>query len=156
MTQILGVGGFGKVFLAKHRASDQFYAIKALKKSIVHLRECGIDHVLTEGKILATCQSPFIVKLNSTFEDDKHFYFCLEYVQSGSLSFYIRRLRSLTLDQVKFTAGQIILGLEYLHEHMDIMHRDLKPENVLIDAFGHAKLSDFGLSKSKPFLRQSA
>lgn len=104
--------------------------------------------MLTERQILALCQSPFVVKLYSAFQDETHFYFCLEYVESGNLSFYIRKLRRFTIEQAKFVAAQILLGLEYLHETMNIIHRDLKPENVLIDGCGYVKLSDFGLSKS--------
>ncbi len=42
--------------------------------------------------------------------------------------------------------AEIILALEDLHKR-DIIFRDLKPENIVIDADGHAMLTDFGLSK---------
>lgn len=96
------------------------------------------------------CKSPFVVKLYSAFQDDTHFFFCLEYVPAGNLGFYIKLLKKLNLEQARFIAAQIVLGLEYLHESINIIHRDLKPENVLIDEKGNVKLSDFGLSKSRP------
>lgn len=38
------------------------------------------------------------------------------------------------------------MALEHLHKN-DIIYRDLKPENIVIDSYGHALLTDFGLSK---------
>ena len=42
--------------------------------------------------------------------------------------------------------AELILALECLHAN-HVIYRDLKPENILIDAEGHLKVSDFGLSK---------
>ena len=47
---------------------------------------------------------------------------------------------------VRFYIAEVTLGLEFLHNHK-IIYRDLKPENICLDADGHCKLVDFGLSK---------
>lgn len=52
----------------------------------------------------------------------------------------------MTEEQAKFYFIEILYGLQYLHEQ-GIVYRDLKPENLFIDADGHIKIGDFGLSK---------
>lgn len=47
---------------------------------------------------------------------------------------------------VKIYAAEIVLAIEALHTN-GIIFRDLKPDNIVIDADGHALLTDFGLSK---------
>ena len=49
-------------------------------------------------------------------------------------------------NRARFYAAEIALGLHYLHSQV-IVYRDLKPENLLLDADGHIKITDFGLSK---------
>ena len=45
-----------------------------------------------------------------------------------------------------FYLAEIIMAFEYLHEY-DVVFRDTKPENLLLDAYGHVMLTDFGLAK---------
>ena len=61
----------------------------------------------------------------------------------GSL---ITKKRRFPEDIAKIYAAEITLALEDLH-NKDIIFRDLKPDNVVLDAEGHAMLTDFGLSK---------
>ena len=49
-------------------------------------------------------------------------------------------------EKASIYGAEILLALECLHAN-NIIYRDLKPENVLVDAEGHLKLIDFGISK---------
>nr|GEV09379.1 serine/threonine-protein kinase tricorner-like [Tanacetum cinerariifolium] len=49
-------------------------------------------------------------------------------------------------DEAKFYVSKIVLAIESIHKH-NYVHRDIKPDNLLLDKFGHLRLSDFGLYK---------
>lgn len=148
---LLGIGGFSRVYLAhpkKADSNDQVYAIKTISK--FQFKEDQWDQFLTELKILSVVSNTpcrFLTHLYCSFQSDYNLYFCLEYVPGGSLRKYLDINQTMDLRTVTFVAAEILMGLLYLHEKLDIVHRDLKPENVLIDAEGHCKLTDFGLSK---------
>jgi protein kinase A len=146
ITRTLGTGSFGRVRLAQKRGTNDFYAMKILKKHQV-LKLSQTDHVFSEFKILKTLSHPFVVSLEGFTQDKRCLYFCLELVQGGELFTYLRKVGKFPTSQVKAYAAQIVCMFEYMHS-LDIIYRDLKPENLLIAPDGYLKLTDFGLAKA--------
>jgi serine/threonine protein kinase len=70
----------------------------------------------------------------------------LDLCPGGELFYYICKFQKFSEERAKVFFAEIVLALEYLHEN-NILYRDLKPENIVVDAQGHLKLTDFGLSK---------
>eukprot|EP00541_Cyclophora_tenuis_P019054 CAMPEP_0116579464 /NCGR_PEP_ID=MMETSP0397-20121206/22265_1 /TAXON_ID=216820 /ORGANISM="Cyclophora tenuis, Strain ECT3854" /LENGTH=275 /DNA_ID=CAMNT_0004108945 /DNA_START=101 /DNA_END=928 /DNA_ORIENTATION=+ len=84
--------------------------------------------------------------MKMAFQSKDKLYFVLDYCAGGELFFHLGRLGKFPEYQSRFYAAEIILAISYVHS-LDIIYRDLKPENVLLDARGHVRLTDFGLSK---------
>ncbi|KAI0304205.1 hypothetical protein BC826DRAFT_982051 [Russula brevipes] len=139
-------GAFGSVFLAKKKATGDYYAIKVLKKADM-IAKNQITNVKAERMILMKqAESPFVAKLFFTFQSKDNLYLVMEYLNGGDCAALIKSLGSLPEEWAKNYVAEVVLGLEYLHQR-GIIHRDLKPDNLLIDQHGHLKLTDFGLSR---------
>ncbi len=104
--------------------------------------------MLAERDVLASIKNPFIVQLHYAFQTQDKLFFVMEFLNGGELLYHLRREGRFSEARTAFYAAEILLGIECLHEH-GIMYRDLKPENVMLDAEGHVKLTDFGLSKKE-------
>ncbi|PJF17553.1 Kinase-like protein [Paramicrosporidium saccamoebae] len=137
-------GAYGNVYLAKKRATNDLFAIKALRKSDL-IRKNMTSHVLTERRVLSLAQAPFVVMLYYAFESQDHLFLVMEYLIGGDLSSILQGSGTMSEDTACFYIAEVVLALEYLHDH-GIIHRDLKPDNMLLDAEGHLKLTDFGLA----------
>jgi protein-serine/threonine kinase len=70
----------------------------------------------------------------------------MEFCPGSDISEYLNVERKFDEDKVRIYAAEIVLAIENLHSR-GIVFRDLKPDNVVLDKNGHAKLTDFGLSK---------
>ncbi|KAL0949383.1 hypothetical protein HGRIS_009450 [Hohenbuehelia grisea] len=139
-------GAFGSVFLAKKKATGDYYAIKVLKKADM-IAKNQITNVKAERMILMKqAESPFVAKLYFTFQSRDNLYLVMEYLNGGDCAALIKSLGSLPEEWTRNYIAEVVLGLEYLHQR-GIVHRDLKPDNLLIDQHGHLKLTDFGLSR---------
>ena len=90
--------------------------------------------------------SPFLVKLHHAFQSESRIYFVIDYLNGGDIFFHLKNDLSFDEDRVRFYLSEIIIALDCLHEN-GIIYRDLKPENLLLDQYGHIKLTDFGLCK---------
>jgi len=119
--------------------------MKTLKKDLI-LRQGQKMNTEAEREILEKVDNPFIIKLHYAFQSPEKLYFVMDFVNGGEMFYLLRSSDRFTEIRVKFYAAEILLALECLH-NMNIVYRDLKPENLLLDAEGHIRLTDFGLSK---------
>ncbi|KAL5977061.1 hypothetical protein ACLOJK_021403 [Asimina triloba] len=142
---IIGRGAFGEVRLCREKATGDVYAMKKLKKSEM-LRRGQVEHVKAERNLLAEVDSPCIVKLYCSFQDEAFLYLVMEYLPGGDMMTLLMRKDTLTEDEARFYVAQTVLAIESIHKH-NYIHRDIKPDNLLLDRNGHMKLSDFGLCK---------
>ncbi|GHJ86197.1 hypothetical protein NliqN6_2599 [Naganishia liquefaciens] len=146
-------GAFGSVFLAKKRTTGDYYAIKALRKQDM-IAKNQITNVKAERTILMDqANSPYVAKLFWSFQSREYLYLVMEYLNGGDCAALIRTLGGLPEEWVKCYIAEVVLGLEYMHDR-GVVHRDIKPDNLLIDAKGHLKLTDFGLSRAGLLNRQ--
>jgi serine/threonine protein kinase len=110
------------------------------------LKQNVVRYAITERNVLTRVTHPFIAKLNYAFQSEDKLYLVLDYYSGGPLTYYISKEKHFTEDISRFYLSELVLALEELHKNQ-VIYRDLKPDNVLIDANGHAVLTDFGLAK---------
>ncbi|RYR25047.1 hypothetical protein Ahy_B02g058682 isoform B [Arachis hypogaea] len=142
---MIGKGAFGEVRVCREKTTGQVYAMKKLKKSEM-LRRGQVEHVRAERNLLAEVDSNCIVKLYCSFQDDEHLYLIMEYLPGGDMMTLLMRKDTLTEDEARFYVAETILAIESIHKH-NYIHRDIKPDNLILDRYGHLRLSDFGLCK---------
>ncbi|KAI8632285.1 hypothetical protein F5Y19DRAFT_358449 [Xylariaceae sp. FL1651] len=139
-------GAFGSVYLSKKKSTGEYFAIKVLKKADMVAKN-QVTNVKAERAIMMwQGESDFVAKLYWTFSSKDYLYLVMEYLNGGDCASLVKVLGGLPEDWVRKYLGEVILGVEHLHDR-GIIHRDLKPDNLLIDQKGHLKLTDFGLSR---------
>ena len=147
--KIIGKGAFGEVRVCKYIPNGDIVAIKKMKKEEMHKKN-QVLHVRAERDVLSEAKNEWIVDLKFSFQDTHYLYLGMEFLPGGDLMSLLMARDILPEHEAKFYAAEIVLAIESVHK-LDCIHRDLKPDNVLIDANGHIKLSDFGLSKKLDF-----
>lgn len=142
VNNVLGAGGYGKVFLGKHRPTGKVVALKQIAADIVNPR-----HVEHEETIHHKLNHPYIAKFHCTMRDEVgNLYFAIEYIPGNNLGRRIsNKKEKLPRPTVQRWTAEIVVALEYLHAQC-IVYRDLKASNILVSKSNHIKLIDFGLS----------
>ncbi|KAI5890590.1 kinase-like protein [Schizophyllum commune H4-8] len=146
--KLLGTGRTGKVFLARHRETEQLLALKVIPKDSLSPKD--FSSALREQRILKTLATAangrlLFVRVLASWHDTENFYLAMEYLAGGDLAIELGRCKVFDEERVKAYAAEIITALEALHTR-SIVHRDIKPANLLFRPDGHIVLADFGHS----------
>jgi serine/threonine protein kinase len=141
---IIGRGGMGVVYRARHREIRNQVAIKMLLAG-AHASPSARERFGVEATAIARTRHPNIVQIYHFEESDGLPYFAMEWVDGENLE---KRLAAGPLPPREAAELVRTLALAIEHAHgLGIVHRDLKPANILLAADGTPKISDFGLAK---------
>ncbi|MBL8750742.1 MAG: serine/threonine protein kinase [Planctomycetes bacterium] len=144
MQVLLGRGGMGAVYRARHRKLDRLVAIKVLLPDLV--RDPAFEERFErEARALAILGHPGIVGVHDFGRAGDFFFLVMEFVDGASLRDLLQSGRLSTRDVLTFVP-QLCDALQYAHDH-GVVHRDIKPENILVDQDGRVRIADFGLAK---------
>ena len=145
----LGGGGFGTVYLARHRFLGTMHVIKRLHEQFA----CDPDYArkfVNEGRAIRRLKAcPNIVEVeHMTQSEDGHLILVMEHISGGDLG-GLMDSRALIIAEVIEFGRQIAVALQAAHQS-GLIHRDIKPPNVLVsqDSTGKTllKLIDFGIA----------
>ena len=145
----LGRGGMGEVFEVVRVKDGRHFALKVFhveKGNVAFLRE----RFQTEGRLLERLSHPHLAPI-----EDRGFWkgkpchvmkLVLDAAGESATLEVLRRQGRITPDRIEKWYEELVDALRYCHRQ-GVVHRDVKLENVLVDAEGHAVLSDFGVAK---------
>lgn len=83
--QVLGQGGFAKVYLGKSLVDGEHYAIKAFKKEEMKAQKRGRAAVKNEVDVLQNLRHPNLMRMFEVHETANSLYLICEYLDGGSL-----------------------------------------------------------------------
>jgi hypothetical protein len=143
---VLGQGGMGTVFLARHARLERRVALKVISPAFTDDPDFRA-RFLRESQLAASLDHPHVIPIYDADEVDGVLYLAMRYVDGPSLLAQIRKNHPLSRADTLRIAEQIGGALDAAHS-AELIHRDLKPANILLaEAQSHAYLCDFGLAK---------
>ncbi|HEY4260764.1 MAG TPA: protein kinase [Schlesneria sp.] len=141
---VLGRGGMGVVYRARHLKLNRTIALKMLLSgAYADLHE--LARFQREAEAVAGLNHPNIVQIHDVGELDGRPYFTMEFVDGQSLAEALAGMPQPARPSAEFVAT-LARAVQVAHDG-GIIHRDLKPANVLLAANGTPKISDFGLAR---------
>ncbi len=147
LERVVGIGGFGVMYRARHVLLDTVVAIKLMRPSVARERPMLPRLLREEARFAAKIQHDNVVRVFDVTTVDDLTYIVMEYVDGPDLSVMIRHRGELPVKMVvkatRHVAAALAAGLSE-----NLIHRDVKPSNIMLTRDGVTKLTDFGLARS--------
>lgn len=148
--QVLGQGGFGITYKAKHLVLNNFVVIKTPNESLKHDPEYPnyIKRFIDEGQRLEQLsqnQHPNIVRIRDLFHEGGTYCLVMDFVRGDSLFTGVQQRGALPPKEALLYITQIGSALKIVHQ-AGLVHRDAHPGNIMIQQDGKAVLIDFGIA----------
>ena len=145
---VLGKGAMGLVYDGFDPKLNRQVAIKTILTGT--LDEATARHYSLrfkrEVRAVARLNHPNIVQVYDFGNEGDLAYIVMEYIKGKELKDHFEAKERFDLKTIFRLMTELLDALECAHE-AGVIHRDVKPANIMIDAGGHAKLTDFGVAR---------
>ncbi|MCA9216222.1 MAG: serine/threonine protein kinase [Planctomycetales bacterium] len=142
--RVLGLGGFGTVFLAHDEKLQRSVAIK-VPRADRWLMSDDQSRLLEEARLAAKLKHPGIVTLHELVQHNDRYHIVSEFVEGETLQDLLEKEQRLPWRKAVQLVTAMANALAHAHENR-VIHRDIKPTNVLLTQSGEPKIGDFGLA----------
>jgi eukaryotic-like serine/threonine-protein kinase len=140
---LIGKGGMGRVYKARHRLMGRLVALKVIAGQ--HLARPGaVDRFLREMRLIGRLDHPNLVRALDADQIGKVPIIVMEYVPGQTLEQRLLARGPLSPAEVLPFMAQAARGLDHAHQR-GVVHRDVKPSNLLLGEDGRIRVLDLGL-----------
>jgi len=150
--RLIGKGGMGSVYEARHVHLNKSFAVKVLDPRFAE-HDTVFARFKREALIASSLGHPAIVQVVDFYlHDDGRPCMVMEHLQGSDLGEVLNERKSLPPEELMPIISQVAGALQAVHDKK-IVHRDMKPGNIFLadqeDGTIQAKVLDFGISKIK-------
>ena len=145
---LIGKGGMGDVYRARHRKMERTVALKVINRGLVQKAD-AVDRFHREVKAAAQLSHPNIVTSHDADQAGDFHFMVMEHVDGVDLSQTVKDRGALPVAETCDYIRQAAIGLQHAHER-GMVHRDIKPHNLMVTTDGTVKILDFGLASLAP------
>jgi serine/threonine protein kinase len=142
---LIGRGGMGAVYKARHTKLDRILAVKVLPPDLLK-DETAVARFERENRAVGKLDHPNIVRATDAGQVDGIHFLVMDLVEGMDLSHLSRRHGPLPVAVACELMRQAADGLQHAHEN-GLVHRDIKPSNLMVTRGGEVKVLDFGLAR---------
>ena len=146
LLDLLGEGGMGRVYRARHRRMNRIVALKTVSPQVLGTR-AAVERFQREIQVAAQLVHPNIITAYDAGEAEGVPFLVMEFVDGRNLARVVKRDGPLPWRKAVDYVLQAAHGLKYAHDR-GIIHRDIKPGNLLVDSEGTVRILDMGLARA--------